>query len=130
MQQPLGDIRGIGEDPRRAAKFDVIGLAHRIAHETPVFVVEQVGEAAVPHIVGLPVLMQNPIDLVWMLHQIGRKLQADRQIDLHAVELGDVHRTRGEHMVEDRHRRIPFERHRDDLGFVARFAQHPLRLRA
>ena len=78
--------------------------------------------AAVPQIVGLTMLMENPEDFVRMPHQIGRKLQSDREIDLDAHELGNIEQTRCNHVVEDRLCRIPFERHCDDFRLMVEFA--------
>src|SRR5258708_5126626 len=73
----------------------------------------------VPQLVRGPVLMQDPEDLVGMMDQIGRELQADKKVYGSAGHFGQVQEAAGKHVVKDLFGRIPFEWNGDDLSLVA-----------
>ena len=108
-------IDGMGCVGKSRAVLGDDQLAQRLA----IGVVQQVGIAQIPHVIGLPVLMDYPEKLVWMWGQIGGEFQPDDHIDRHAFHFAQIKHAGGQNVIGQHRAGIPFEGQRDFHRLVA-----------
>jgi hypothetical protein len=80
------------------------------------------GEFAVrrtQEVVDRPILVEEPRDLVWMAHEVGRELRRDDRIDRQAIRLSEIDETPRRRLRQELALRVPLEGQRHLFGSIA-----------
>ena len=83
----------------------------------------ELAENGAIEVVCLAELVHEPHDLVRMAHDVGGEFRGDEQVDRPALYVLEVEHPPDEGLGDDVLRRIPLERHSDELRFVVASAK-------